>query len=230
MAEWLDTVFKGFDFALFRAMHDLALAAGEPMTALMRFISFFAHDGLCMFALGLLLMCFRRTRKMGACVFLAVCCGGLITNITLKNLVGRIRPYANFSHLASTVEGWWQYVGSARLGEAINTSFPSGHTTSATAAMVGLFLASRHKKRTWPVLLFPFLMGISRIYLMVHYGSDVLAGLASGTLGAVAAYALTRLLWRKLEEHRERRFCAFVLEFDLAAWIASLKKRDAAAQ
>jgi len=82
MAEWLDTVFKGFDFALFRAMHDLALAAGEPMTALMRFISFFAHDGLCMFALGLLLMCFRRTRKMGACVFLAVCCGGLITNIT----------------------------------------------------------------------------------------------------------------------------------------------------
>lgn len=236
MAQWLDTVFARFDLALFQAMHAWAVAAGESagaeitsfLTHLMNFISFFAHDGLCMFALGALLMLFRRTRRAGLCVFLGVCCGGLITNITVKPLVGRVRPYANTEHLGGTVREWWVAVGEARKTKSIIGSFPSGHTTSATAAMVGLF-ATTKKRCTWPVLLFPLLMGLSRIYLMVHYASDVLAGLLAGTLGAIGAYFLTRLFWGLLEKHRSRRFCRFLLEFDLIDCIRALlaKKRKA---
>ncbi len=232
MAEWIDAVFKNIDLSMFSFMHSLAVATGENagaeitswLTHLMKLISFFAHDGLCMFALGIILMLFRRTRKLGACVFLAVCCGGLITNITVKPLVARIRPYANFDHLATTVHEWWVMVGEARKGEGIFSSFPSGHTTSATAAMVGLFLTSKNKKYTFPVLLFPLLMGASRIYLMVHYTSDVLAGLVAGTLGGVAAYFLTRLIFKKLSLHRENKLCRFILDFDLVAWLKSLKR------
>lgn len=235
MAEWLDAVFKNIDLSVFRLMHDLALFAGENagaeitsfLTHLMHVISFFAHDGLCMFALGVILMLFKRTRKMGLCVFLAVCCGGVITNLTLKPLVARMRPYANFEHLAGFVESWWVAVGEARKGEGVFSSFPSGHTTSATAAMVALFLSSKHKKYTWPVLLFPLLMGVSRIYLMVHYPSDVLAGLVAGTLGAVGAYFLTKLILGLIEKNREKRLCRLFLDFDLVALMKSRKAKNA---
>ena len=235
MAQWLDAVFKSIDLTVFAAMHRLAVLAGESagseitsfLTHLMHIISFFAHDGLCMFALGVILMLFKRTRKMGVCVFLAVCCGGVITNLTVKPLVGRMRPYANFEHLASTVEQWWIAVGEARKGEGLFTSFPSGHTTSATAAMLGLFFMSKHKKFTFPVLLFPLLMGVSRIYLMVHYTSDVLGGLVAGTLGAVGAYFLTKFIFSKICKHGDKKFCRFFLDFDLVAFLAALKKKNA---
>lgn len=227
VATWIDTVFGGLDLSVFTKMHALAVWAGENagaeitswLTHFMKFISFFAHDGLCMFALGVLLMLPKRTRKLGVCVFLAVCCGGIITNLTVKPLIGRMRPYANFDHLAGQVHEWWVAVGEARKGEGVFTSFPSGHTTSATAAMVGLFLASKQKKFTFPVLLFPLLMGVSRIYLMVHYTSDVLAGLVAGTLGGVAAYFITRAIFRALDAHRDNKVCRFALEFDLFLWI-----------
>jgi len=229
MAAWIDTAFRGIDLAVFTFMHSLATWAGESagaditsfFTHLMNLISFFAHNGLCMFALGFVLMCFKRTRKLGICVFVAVCCGGLITNITLKPLIARVRPYANYDHLAGTVHEWWVAVGEARKAESIIGSFPSGHTTSATAAMVGLFLASRRKKLLWPVLIFPFLMGFSRIYLMVHYASDVLAGLVAGTLGGVAAYFITKLIFQKIDAHSDKKFCRFVLGFDPIAWLKS---------
>lgn len=235
MAGWLDAVFKNIDLSVFSWMHELALFAGENagaeitsfLTHLMHVISFFAHDGLCMFALGVILMLFKRTRKMGLCVFLAVCCGGIITNLTVKPLVARMRPYANFEHLASTVESWWVAVGEARKGEGVFTSFPSGHTTSATAAMVALFLSSKRKKYTCPVLIFPLLMGASRIYLMVHYTSDVLAGLVAGTLGAVGAYFLTKYIFKLIERHEEKRVCRFFLDFDLAAFLRTRKAKDA---
>lgn len=231
MAEWIDTVFGAFDMGIFTAMHSLAVAAGENagpeitsfLTYLMHFISFFAHDGLCMLALGLVLMVPRRTRRLGACVFLAVCCGAVITNLTLKPLVARVRPYANFAHLAGTVESWWIAVGQPLESDR---SFPSGHTTAATAAMVGLFLTSQKKKALWPVLIFPLLMAVSRVYLMVHYTSDVLVGLVSGTLGGVAAFFLIRWLFRFLERHRNVRLFAFALDFEPLAFLKGLRKQQ----
>lgn len=236
MAQWIDAFFRSFDLGFFNAMHSLAVAAGENagaeitsfLTYLMHFISLFAHDGIGMFALGLILMIPRRTRKLGVCVFAAVCCGAVITNLTLKPLVARMRPYANFEHLATTVEAWWTAVGHPLESDR---SFPSGHTTAATAAMVGLFLASPKKRRTWPVLLFPFLMGMSRIYLMVHYATDVLMGLVAGSIGAVAAYLLTtRLLYPILEKHRDVRLFRFFLEFEPLTFLKGLRKSKSGAE
>ena len=235
MAAWIDAIFKNLDLGAFKGMHALAMWAGESvgaeitswLTYFMKFISFFAHDGLCMFALGVLLMLPRRTRKLGACVFIAVCCGGIITNLTLKPLIGRMRPYANFDHLAAQVHEWWVAMGEARKGEGVFTSFPSGHTTSATAAMVGLFLASKRKKFTFPVLVFPLLMGMSRVYLMVHYTSDVLAGLVAGALGGVAAYFITKAIFGALDAHRDNKVCRTLLDFDPFEWIKAKAQKKA---
>ena len=237
MAQWIDAVFRSIDLTFFTALHSWAVATGESagaeitswLTHLMKFISFFAHDGICMFVLGALLMLPKRTRPVGFCVFLAVCCGGLITNITLKPLIARIRPYANFDHLAATVNEWWVAVGEARKGERINSSFPSGHTTSAMAAMTALFLTT-NKKYSWSAFIFAALMGLSRMYLMVHYPTDVLGGLIAGAIGAVGGYFLSRWMLAVCERHADKALFHFVLSFDLAALLARLLHRKPIAE
>ena len=223
MGAFIDTIFKGLDLAVFTFMHNLAVLAGESagaeitsfFTHLMNFISFFAHDGLCMFALGVLLILFRRTRKLGVCVFVAVCCGGLITNITLKPLVARVRPYANFDHLAATVREWWVAVGEARKMNSIIGSFPSGHTTAAMAGAMAICLNFRKLRFIIPAICYAIVMGASRNYLMVHYPTDVLAGLIVGTIGAIAAFYITKLIYFLLEKHRDKKLFAFAIDFDV---------------
>ena len=90
-------------------------------------------------------------------------------------MVLRIRPYNTLQHNA---DYWSWYIGAGALSES-DYSFPSGHTTSAVEVATALFLCfkSDKKKIAW---LFPCValctMG-SRVYLMVHYATDVLGGL-----------------------------------------------------
>lgn len=219
MAEWLDTVFYRFDHAILKAIHDFAVATGSFFTPFMYFISFFADGAVCMFLLGVILMCFQKSRKAGLCVFLSVCVGAVFTNLILKEAVARARPYADE---AGAFFAWWQYVGASTESDL---SFPSGHTTATAAAMTGLFL-STPKKYSFPALFFIPLMGLSRMYLVVHYPTDVLGGIVCGVAGAVTAYFLTRLIWNTLGRHEENRFCRFCLHFDPIQSLRNRKKRD----
>ena len=82
-ATWLNTAFAGFDNAILEFMHTLEEAAGGFITPLAKFITLIGEKGLWMFALAFVLMMFAKTRKLGICLFGAVCCGALITNIIL---------------------------------------------------------------------------------------------------------------------------------------------------
>ncbi len=206
MAAWLDTACHGFDYAILSAIHAFALAAGDVMTFLMRAITMLADHGYGMIALGLILFAFKRTRKLGLAALFGIAVGALITNVTLKPLVYRARPYTHEEYRIM-----WEQVLALTESER---SFPSGHTTSAMAAMLGIFLAAENKKRFWPVLIFPFLMGFTRLYFVVHYPTDVLGGLVAGAAGALGGFLLVWLLYRFLEKHRENKLCAFYLSFD----------------
>ncbi len=226
MALWLDTVCHGFDYAVLSAIHAFALAAGDVMTFFMRAITMLADHGYGMIALGLILFAFKRTRKLGLATLLGIAVGALITNITLKPLVYRARPYTHEEYRVM----WEKILGGLVESER---SFPSGHTTSAMAAMTGLFLASESKKRIWPVLIFPVLMGFTRLYFVVHYPTDVLGGLVAGAVGGLVGFLLVYLLYRFLEKHRENKLCAFYLNFDpivtaVRRILAKCKKEPAA--
>ncbi len=208
MATWLDTTFSSFDAAVSGFAHRLAEATGGALNTPMELISLLAWKGLCMFLVGLVLCLFAKTRKTGATAFLAVCFGALITNLIFKNAVARLRPF----QASETYYAWWQYAGAVFEDEF---SFPSGHTTSTTAAMTGLFLASDRKKYVWPALLLIPVIGFSRIYLTVHYPTDVIGGVVSGLCGAVLAYFAVRGIYALLTAHENNRFCAFCLRFDV---------------
>ncbi|MCP6571144.1 hypothetical protein NL494_28655, partial [Klebsiella pneumoniae] len=63
------------------------------LTPLAKFITLIGEKGLVLFALAFIFMLFSKTRKLGVCLFGAVCCGALITNIILKDLIARPRPF-----------------------------------------------------------------------------------------------------------------------------------------
>ena len=79
--------------------------------------------------------------------------------------------------------------------------------------MMGIFLTNK-KKYSWTALLFALLMGFTRLYLVVHYPTDVIGGLVAGAIGGVVAYFIVLWIWRVLEAHRDKRVIAFALNFD----------------
>ena len=206
-AQWLNTAFAGYDKAILGLMHRLAQAAGGLLTPLMKLITLLGEKGLLMLLAAVVLICFARTRKIGVCLFGAVCCGALITNIILKDAVARPRPF-------ETVElfrQYWQFLGSPAED---GFSFPSGHVTAAAAGMTALSLI-HSKKWIAPGAAWVLLMAVSRNYLMAHYPSDVLFAAVIGLASGVIAWLITRLIFRLLEQYADRTFCELCLDFDI---------------
>lgn len=207
IAEWLNTSFAGFDSAILGFYNTMAGKAGGFLTPLMKVITFLGEKGVVFFLLALGFMCFSRTRKMGVCMFGAVCCGALITNIILKDMVARPRP---FEYMA-VYKSFWDFIGSpAESG----FSFPSGHVTAAAAGMCSLCF-TKSKKMIAPTAVVVLLMAASRNYLMAHFPSDVLFAAIIGALSAVIAYLITRAIFIYLEDNDDFTFCATLLYFDL---------------
>lgn len=125
IAQWLNTAFAGYDYAILQALHNLAGTSGGVFTPLCRAITLLGEKGILFLVLGIVLMLFPKTRKMGICMFGAVCCGALITNFWLKDFVARPRPLT-----VEPFRTWWQAAGAYAESEY---SFPSGHVTAAMA-------------------------------------------------------------------------------------------------
>lgn len=224
MANWLDTALYPFDRAVLGAIHSFAVASGGILDWLMKLLGLVGEGGACFILFGLILCLFKKTRKQGVCVLFALACGAIITNICLKNIVARPRPFAD---TLKPFYDWWVYIGSPH---ASKNSFPSGHTTAAMASMLGAFLCSKKRKFAWGYFAIALLMGFSRMYLVVHYATDVLAGLLAGALGGLSAFFLVRWLFSALEQNRHKRAIAAFLDFDLPRLFSKKKEGGNAPQ
>lgn len=212
-SDWLNTFFAGYDHAILSVLHGLANVTGGYLNWLFRLISLFGDKGLFLITLSIFLMLFKKTRKVGICMFGAIGCGAIITNFIVKDMVARPRPFMDAQY-----SEWWKYVGSVVEDDF---SFPSGHTTVITASMMSIFFFSKSKKKYW-CLLFIILMGISRNYLMVHYPSDILGGFLSGLIASVIAFYITKLIYVILDKYDNKVF-KFIKEFDIVDCIRKKK-------
>lgn len=192
-ALWLNTVFAGFDQSVTLAVHKLYEIAGDFFTPIMELVSLLGKEGIFLIILSIFLMFFKKTRRFGTAMLLGLAIGALFTNLFLKVVIARPRPYADESSIYHEL---WLMMG--QHVESDN-SFPSGHTTSAFAAMVPLFMLGR-KRISWSALVFAFLMGISRIYLVVHFPSDVLGGIIVGTVAGILAVIIAKKFPKKWYE------------------------------
>ena len=216
-AIWLDTVFAAFDGAILNFWHSIAETDFGKyfFTAFMKFISFTGEEGAMFITIGIVLLLFRKTRKAGVGVLLAVAFGGLITNLTLKHTIARIRPFK----ASEIYREFWEFVGATKVGE---TSFPSGHTTTAMAGTLALCLA-RGKKYIPVCLIYVTLTGMSRNYLMVHYPTDIIGGVLAGALAAIFGYFVMRAAFNFFEKHQNNKVCGFIANAD----VINLFKKEA---
>ena len=189
-AEFLNTFFAGFDASLLAFGAFLHEAAGAVLDPIFFFLTMLGDHGLFFMLLALVLAIIPKTRKIGLTMAGAIFIGALITNIGLKNIVARPRPYVT----SEQFRVYWEAVGH---GPESDPSFPSGHATAAFASMTALFLTVK-KKYSWPGLVLALLVSFSRIYIAVHYPSDVLVGMIIGIGAGVAAYYLVKLFYSKI--------------------------------
>ncbi len=185
-AIWLDTAFASFDESILGAVHQLQQSGADALLGpLSRLFALIGRGGVALILIGLLLLALPRTRRLGAGLLLALALGALCTNLLIKPLVARERPYADETRL---IRQWWLEAGAVAERDY---SFPSGHTTAMTAAMGALFFLGDKRKR-WLWLLPALFMPFSRLYLVVHYPTDVLAGFLIGAAAAILAAAIVR--------------------------------------
>lgn len=147
---------------------------------LVKFYTNLGNGGLCFIALALLLLVFRQTRKGGATALTAMALGAVVTNLTIKPLITRPRPWVVMEDFVCLVTSSDPH------------SFPSGHTTAAFAFGVALFLTVKPKWAKAAALTAAALMGLSRLYVGVHFPTDVLAGAVIGTCCGILASWLVR--------------------------------------
>lgn len=152
------------------------------------------NAGILWIVLSAVMLCFPKTRKAGALSLLAMVLGLLCTNVVLKHLVGRTRPWIDVAGLIPLVN------------EPDPNSFPSGHTCAAFAAGI---IWARALPRTWmrvAAVILAVCMGLSRLYVGVHYPSDVLAGAVVGSLCAWAAWEIGLRIsgyWKRREANKK---------------------------
>jgi len=139
--------------------------------------------GIFWIILAVIFLFFKKTRKTGLMMGLALLFGVLIGNAAMKPLIARVRPYDVNTAAVLLVERMHDF------------SFPSGHTLASFEAAVVLFI--RDKRMGIPALVLAALIAFSRLYLYVHYPTDVLAGIILGSLFAVLSVRIVDFLFDK---------------------------------
>ena len=138
------------------------------LTPIMEFVSLICEYGILWIVTGLIMLCMKRTRKCGIIVLTALLLSLIVNNAILKNLIMRVRPYDIMNELA--------YLGI----KPNDYSFPSGHTLASFSSATILFQINS----VVGILSFSlaFLIAYSRLYLNVHYFTDVFFGMIIGIL------------------------------------------------
>lgn len=172
-----------YEIGILHSMHD-ALEC-DFADAFFSTVTHLADAGILWILLAVVLLWFRKTRRAGITMGIALVFGLVAGNLILKPLTARIRPYDFDASIALIIP------------PEIEFSFPSGHTLASFEGAFGLFLC--HRKWGIPAIILAACIAFSRLYLMVHYPIDVVTGAILGILFAVLAYKLTDFIIAKIK-------------------------------
>lgn len=129
----------------------------------------------------------KDVKRLGVTIIVALAIGYLLGEGILKHVIERARPLGevyNFKFIITPPKSY---------------SFPSGHTTSSFAAF-GVCFFSKARYR-YLALVLAGIIAFSRIYLHVHYPSDVLGGIILGLLSAKLAIWLVKYYFSRFRQH-----------------------------
>lgn len=143
-------------------------------------ISFLSNAGWIWILTAIVLCSIKKYRNYGYALSIGLILCMLLGNLTLKPLIGRSRPYDVYNNFDLIINKLHDF------------SFPSGHTYSAFCGAT--ILLHVNKKIGYAALILAVLTAFSRLYLFVHYPTDVLAGAVMGISLALLSIYLVKLL------------------------------------
>ena len=152
------------------------------LDVLMPYITAIGNGGILYIILAVCLLLFKRTRKYGIMLGTALLFGLIFGNLLLKNIVARPRPFSGkeIELLVSVPKDW---------------SFPSGHTMASFEMASVMFYMNR--KIGYAAITVALLVAFSRLYLYVHYPTDILGGIVLGTFFGFCAIKLYNFIEKK---------------------------------
>lgn len=215
--------FLNFDLSVFEWIQSIQ---NYIMTVIMVIITTLGDEGIIFIAMGLVLLCTKKYRKLGVATLAALLVMVICNNLVLKEMFERVRPFYIFN-LDALIADKAAFAAKGRLVQwenmvekvtALNEmypemaekwtstymypqfvekltsySFPSGHTSSAFAAAVAVLWYNR--KIGIPLTAFAAIMGFTRIYVQVHYCTDVLAAALVGIVYALVGVLIAKLAY-----------------------------------
>lgn len=166
------------DFQILYALQEMHTPLLDQV---MVFFTTLGEAGALWIGIGLLCLARKKTRPLGAAIVMALLLCLFVGEIGIKNLVARSRPCSLDSSVSLLIRAPKDF------------SFPSGHTASSFSAAFCIFLFSRK----WGVLamVVAAIIAFSRLYLFVHFPTDVLAGILVAGLYALVAVKASRRMF-----------------------------------
>ena len=159
------------------------------LTPIMVLITHLGDMGLIWIVLSAVFLIFKKTRKTGIMTSTALVFDLVAVNVLLKNLVARVRPYEVIEGLSILIE------------KQSDFSFPSGHT-AASFGFVSVLWFNKNKKLWLPLTLLAVLISYTRLYVGVHYPTDILGGMLVGTLCGFLAVNVVNLIEKLIKKGR----------------------------
>ena len=161
------------------------------MDFVMPLFSNLQDGGLIWISIAVVMLFFKRTRYCGIAVLFAMGIDTLITEYGIKNVVCRVRPCNLVDDVNMLVKKPTSY------------SFPSNHSASAFAGAVAVMLTIKKRAWTIPAFVFSGIISFSRMYVFVHFPSDVFAGILLGsTIAVLVCYLMKKTGFKALLERK----------------------------
>jgi len=157
------------------------------------FFSLITHlgdAGLFWIAIAVAMLFFRKTRKTGITIGVALILGLILGNGILKNVIGRVRPY-DLDGAYGSIMG----VEDLLVNKPGDKSFPSGHTLASFEAAVVMLI--RDKRFGIPAIIVATLVAFSRLYLYLHFPTDVFGGILLAILNSILAVIIVDFVYKK---------------------------------
>lgn len=152
------------------------------MDFLMTTVSLLCTGNLLWFAIAGILICRKDTRRIGFTLALAFVISMLVCNVTLKPMIERVRPFE-------------EYGVTLIIPEPSDYSFPSGHTVGVT--VMTTVLLKHFRKYGYAMAVFAVSVMFSRIYLFVHYPTDIIGGIVIGLISVLLSYVIIEHIYRR---------------------------------
>jgi len=186
-----------FDWNIMAWMENAwSIGSNPALDGFFKLVTTLGDGGMVWIAIGVIMLFFKKLRPWGVAVLLGAAFSGLLNDIIIKPIVERERPF-NFDWPAWTGRDF--FIPFPEIVEKTHSlSFPSGHTSSSFAPAAAMWFIRDKKLRNAiaiPGTILAALIGFSRIYVHVHYPTDVLGGIVAGIVyGLLAVLAVKGIM------------------------------------